>query len=252
MDLLEKGNSVKRHPWELARFEVVKDISKIYLEKNKGNILDLGCGDLFFIEKFKNFQPNSSCYAVDIAFTEEFIETHKNTTIKIFNSIKDLPDDLTFNIVFLMDVLEHIEDDETFLEDFVNSKYVNHETIFIITVPAYQKLFFSHDTFLKHFRRYTNTSLITLIEQCGLNAIEKGYFFLSLLAPRFLSVQKERITGTARFKNGTDVGNWNANPFLTKLIKQILIADYKIQKGLKKAGLRLPGLSNYIVCKKPV
>ena len=83
-----------------------------------------------------------------------------------------------------------------FLKDFVNSKYVNHETIFIITVPAYQKLFFSHDTFLKHFRRYTNTSLVRLIKKCGLDEIEKGYFFLSLLAPRYLSVQKERITGT--------------------------------------------------------
>jgi len=252
MDLLEKGNSNKRHPWELARFEVVRDISKSYITNRDLNILDLGCGDLFFIQKFKELEPKATCYAVDIAFSKKFIEKHRNTNIKIFNSIDKLPNDLSFDVVFLMDVLEHVENDENFLKSLSFSKYIDENTIFIITVPAYQKLFFSHDTYLKHYRRYTNKTLLSLVKKSDLREIENGYFFLSLLTPRFLSVQKERITGVQRYKNCTDVGNWNGNPVLTHLIKNILIGDYKIQKGLKKIGIKLPGLSNYIVCKKPV
>lgn len=250
MDLIEKRNSTKRHPWELARFEVVRDISKSFIKETTSNILDLGSGDLFFIQKLKKLEPTATCYAVDIAFTPEFIKDHKASDIKIHNSIDQLPTGVTFDIIYLMDVLEHIEDDENFLIDLRLRDFVDNNTVFIITVPAYQNLFFSHDTYLKHYRRYTNRTLVNLIEKCNLKEIEKGYFFLSLLAPRYIAVTKERIIGTQRYKNGTDLSNWRGNHIMSQFIKKILIIDYKIQKGFRNIGIKLPGLSNYIVCKK--
>ena len=122
MDLIEKGNSTKRHPWELARFEVVRDISKSFIKESTSNILDLGSGDLFFIQKLKKLEPDATCYAVDIAFTPEFIKDHKALDIKIYNSIDKLPTGVTYDIIYLMDVLEHIEDDENFLK-FKNERF---------------------------------------------------------------------------------------------------------------------------------
>jgi len=37
---------------------------------------------------------------------------------------------------------------------------------------------------------------------------------------------------------------------MTKFYKNILIFDYKIAKILAKIGIKLPGLSTYIICRK--
>ena len=255
MDLLEKSESAIRHPWELARFEVVKDIlANNQISYDGKHILDLGCGDLFFIEKFSNDKPNAKFYAVDIAFTQDFIDAHSDSKIHIANSLDQLAVDqnLQFDIIFLMDVIEHIEDDITFLQDLLSKPYITNNSIFVITVPAYQKLFSSHDVFLKHYKRYTNNSIKKVLEQAGMMALDNGYFFLSLLAPRSLEVLKEKFLKQDIHSKGTGLTKWKHGSFITNLLKNILLTDYKIQKILKKTGIRIPGLSNYILCKKPV
>ena len=82
MDLVEvsRRNSVieNRHPWELARFEVVNNLLKGII-KNEADytVLDIGCGDIFFLLKLSELYPKSSFYAIDIAFTDEIIEKLK-------------------------------------------------------------------------------------------------------------------------------------------------------------------------------
>lgn len=252
MDLIEKTNSNSRHPWELARLEVIKDLidDKIYTYKNK-NILDLGCGDLFFIKEFSKNKPTTNFYALDTAFDTNFIINNEEDHLKLSKSLIDLSaQNIVFDVIFLMDVIEHIEDDLTFLSDLVNSTMVDSQTLFIITVPAFQSLFSSHDYFLKHFRRYNNSTIEKLAGNSGLQTLEKGYFFFSLLFPRMIEVIIEKINGQKNEKNGTGLTHWSNNNFTTQSIKKILQLDYKAQKNLKKIGLQLPGLSNYIVCKK--
>lgn len=254
MDLIEKSDSKSRHPWELARFEVVNDIvnQEIANFRDK-NILDLGCGDLFFLTKFAESKPEANFYAVDTAFDDEFINQGKHQKINVFKSLEDLPkENLIFDVIFLMDVIEHIKKDFGFLRDLVLSDLVDGRTIFVITVPAFQGLFSSHDYFLKHFRRYNNRSIEELTRKSSLQTIEKGYFFFSLLLPRFAEVIVEKIKGRKNLRQGTDLTNWSSTSLVSKAIKNILLLDYKVQKLIKRTGVRLPGLSNYIVCKKSV
>lgn len=252
MDLIEKGVSESRHPWELARLDVVKDIAEKFIHDfDNKNILDLGCGDLFFIENFAVNKLQTGFYAVDTAFDNEFIEKNSRGNIHLFKTVEDIREnDMVFDLVFLMDVIEHIEDDFGFLSRLVNCRYINEKTIFIITVPAYQSLFSSHDHFLKHFRRYTNRSLKKLVFESGLKPLENGYFFLSLLLPRAAEVIVEKLGNRENKKQGTDLTHWKNGVFITRSIKNFLILDYKFQKMLRMIGLRLPGLSNYIVCKR--
>jgi SAM-dependent methyltransferase len=253
MDLIESSNSKTRHPWELARLEVVKDIINNKNSTFEGkNILDLGCGDLFFITEFSKKNKQSNFYAVDTAFEKPFIEEYEKDNINLYKQLNDLPDkNLIFDVIFLMDVIEHIENDYFFLNNLVNSKWVDDSTIFIITVPAYQLLFSSHDQFLKHFRRYNNSTIEKLSLSSGLQTIDKGYFFFSLLFPRIYEVILEKFFNRKTQRLGTDLTTWKYNSIITGSIKNVLLIDYKIQKILKLFGIRLPGLSNYIVCKKP-
>lgn len=254
MDLREKSKTEKRHPWELARFEVIKNLLKNQIIDYSGkNILDLGCGDLFFIKELNKRHPSAKYYAVDTAFDNRIIDSEKNSSLNVYKSMDDLPENetLKFDVIFLMDVIEHINDDLAFLKNLVDSQYVSQNTIFVITVPAFQRLFSNHDHFLKHYRRYNNRSLESTTTQSGLQTIEKGYFFFSLLIPRYIESRLDKVKGHTK-QVGTGLTNWDKPKFITDFLKNFLLVDYRIHKFLRRFGIKTPGLSNYIICKQHV
>jgi trans-aconitate methyltransferase len=263
MDLVEvskRQGDVNRHPWELSRFEVVNRLLKNILKNETGfTVLDIGCGDIFFVSKLCDRYPKASFYAIDIAFTDEIISMLKpqiqGKNIYLFKSMEEAALHLkkSADLVLLLDVVEHISDDKGFLLDLYNSKNINKDTSVMITVPAYKGLFCSHDHFLGHYRRYTNTSLLKVIEQAGFKKINMGYFFFSLIPPRILQVFKEKISKPDLSNSTTGLVEWNKGQGLTAFIKNILLIDFGVTNFIKKiSGLSLPGLSNYIICKKPV
>jgi hypothetical protein len=203
--------------------------------------------------------PKISFYAIDIAFTDDIIlkykELARNKNIFLFKSLDEAAVDLKkpADLILLLDVVEHIQDDKAFLRMLHNHPLVNEKTHIMITVPAFQKLFCSHDHFLGHYRRYTNNSLLQTTKECGFQKVKLGYFFFSLIPPRILQTLKEKISKPDLTNETTGLVEWNRSKFVTNLIKGILLFDYKIYKFIKSTtGFSLPGLSNYIVCKKSV
>ena len=124
---------------------------------------------------------------------------------------------------------------------------INKNTLFLITAPAFQSLFCSRDDFLKHYRRYTNKSLRSVIEKSGFTPVSAGYFFTILLKLRYLQVLTEKIKKPEL--KSTQVGTWDQSRFLSIFLKNILIIDFYITVFFKKAGINIPGLSNYLICK---
>ena len=64
MDLIEvqnrKDGKIARHPWELSRLEVVNCLLKKIIKNEDGfNILDIGCGDIFFISNLSERYPKA-------------------------------------------------------------------------------------------------------------------------------------------------------------------------------------------------
>src|SRR5690554_3514101 len=102
MDICEKTTFSKggfdRHPWELARINVVKDILKNTVKLKSGaRILDLGCGDAYVALQLSKQFSTATFYCVDIAFTPEIIEelsSNLNThPITLHSSLNDLMTD---------------------------------------------------------------------------------------------------------------------------------------------------------------
>jgi trans-aconitate methyltransferase len=262
MDLVEvskkKDNEGTRHPWELARLEVVNQLlNGIIKNESSFNVLDIGCGDIFFISQLSERYPKANFYAVDIAFTDEIIsklkEQSKDKNIFLFKTLDETAGHLKqpANLVLLLDVIEHIKDDVSFLNSLHNNKAIDNNTIITITVPAYKSLFCSHDNFLGHYRRYTNSTLLKTIEQCHFQKIKLGYFFSSLIPPRIIQVIKEKISKPNLNDETTGLVEWNKGEGTTGLIKNVLLFDHNFTHFIKKiTGLNMPGLSNYILCKK--
>lgn len=259
MDLVEASGKtvISRHPWEQARLSVLKKlISKHVSLSGRSTVLDIGCGDTYVVENLAITYPDTIFYAVDTAFTPELIEKYrKNLKVKnvqLFQTLDELPEMKRekATLVVLTDVIEHIEDDKKFLTELNRRTVIDDKTLFLITVPAYQSLFCSHDTFLGHYRRYTNGLLKKNLIESGMKIISVGYFFASLLPLRTLQVLKEKIGGMDRKQISTGLVQWEGGNSLEGIFRQFLITDANLSFFLKRLGINFPGLSNYAICRR--
>jgi hypothetical protein len=248
-----------RHPWEMARIAVVGKLIRRHVTLERDAIVvDIGCGDAFVVEQLAAICPDAWFYAIDTAFTPEIIErcgTRLNSPrIRPFASLDAIapPLDKPVSLVLLMDVMEHIEDDVGFLAALLDRADIGRHTKFLITVPAYQALFCSHDVFLGHHRRYSNLLLRKRLEASGLRVIDTGYFFFTLLPVRLLQVIQERLLGLKPGKGASGLVTWNGGAARAAILRDALVLDASMSLWLSKLGVRLAGLSTYAICAKSV
>ncbi len=82
------------------------------------------------------------------------------------------------DIVTLLDVLEHQDDDVSFLRALTATMRPNAQLV--ITVPALPHLWSAWDVELGHYRRYTKRSLVRCLHDAGLVVDEAAYLFPEL------------------------------------------------------------------------
>jgi SAM-dependent methyltransferase len=248
MDLKEaKGfDGSNRHPWELARVDALSRILRGPL-KDGLRVRDLGCGAGFVArELFNGLEVPVT--AVDSNFTASDIAALSRQSGNITYS-KALEGEGRFDLVLLLDMIEHVDDDFVFLLGLVEKRLAAGGRV-LITAPAFNSFFSSHDRFLGHRRRYSLGELSALTTRAGLKAISSGYLFSSLLLPRALSVMAEKAFGTGR-ATPEGVGSWRGGHALTMFLKTALSVDNSISMALNRAlGVRLPGLTGWVLCEK--
>jgi len=261
MDLRELAVSTPqspRHPWETSRLEVVWNLLGPVFRKSGREIviLDVGSGDAFVINALANRLPEARCLAVDIFYSDEDLEDLRKRypRVQFFTRVEEAlrrVDEV--HLVTLLDVIEHVEDDRALLSGLVAHEKIGPDTHFLITVPAFQDLFTTHDVFMGHFRRYTNISLKKVLVESGLSPVRTGYFFFSLLMPRLLKAFREkRINSPGAPPEESDLTAWKGGVFSASVIKQILLFDFRMGRVFRRIGLNLPGLSNFSLCRPTV
>jgi hypothetical protein len=254
MDLVESDfREENRHPWELARFSIVSELMKKFNNSDQPRILDVGSGDAYVAQRFTKEINNASSFCVDIEYTPEIISKinsiYQNPKLSLYNALDQVKESSNMDFVTLLDVIEHVPDDVKLLTDITSNSYISKDTHFVITVPAFQKLYSSHDDLLKHYRRYDMEMLKNTLEKSDLEFVEGGYFFTSLIAPRMIQVLKEK-----KMKKDTSklehLGTWDKSKFITNTVHNVLMYDYKTGRFLRRLGFNMPGLSLYAVAKK--
>jgi SAM-dependent methyltransferase len=234
--LPEDGKIIYQHPWKLSReYCILKQLK----HKKLHNIADIGVNDMYYTKKARAF-TNGKVYAVDIFFPEEGVE--KDGIICI-NDVGKLPEN-ELDCIIMMDVLEHIKDDKAFF-NIVVDKLKAGGTI-LITVPAWQFLFSTHDTMSQHYRRYNRRQLLELLKHDSIKVEKCHYFYTSLFLARLLMFKNEKFSGNEI--------EWKypEKNIITIIVKMVLDIDYWINKALNKIGIHLPGLSITAVCRKNV
>lgn len=122
--------------------------------------------------------------------------------IRLYNvSLYDLPWDRRWDAVFLLDVLEHLEDDTEALRQV--RRALKPGGLVFATVPALDRFWSSNDEVAGHRRRYSRADLDRLGTRAGLEVLDTRYFMFFLspilwVSRRVLSGRSDGSSGDAR------------------------------------------------------
>jgi SAM-dependent methyltransferase len=250
VDLAElPAATFRRHPWEVARFafyaSVLEDAG---LLRARCTVLDAGAGDAFFVRRLLEKLPHGSrAVAWDAGYDAATVAALAREAPPSLELTADEPPG-DFDLTLLLDVLEHVPDDAGFLAARVRSCVRGGHVL--LAVPAWQALFTAHDTGLGHLRRYRPSAGAALARGAGLEVLRSGGAFHTLLLPRALARTKEALLGAEPPSAPPELA-WRGGRVLTAAVETALRLDNALSRRLARAGVELPGLSWWALCRKP-
>jgi len=124
-------------------------------------MLDFGAGIGTFAKLLRNRGIDVVCVEPDALLANGLVGDGFLT----FNDLNEVPDG-SFDFIFTLNVLEHIEDDETSFRRLATK--LARGGRMLIYVPAFECLWTSLDERLKHYRRYRPRELERLARSAGL------------------------------------------------------------------------------------
>jgi SAM-dependent methyltransferase len=254
MDLNEvPATPFRRHPWEVARARFFgKVVAEAIPAGVPARVLDVGAGDGYLARSLLGGIPvGSSVTCVDSNYTDAELQRFASPPTVGLSFTRARPAG-RFDVILLLDVIEHIADDRAFLDDILGASLAANGLV-VVSVPAWDLLYGQHDLALKHFRRYQPAQCRALLQAAGLEIVLDGGLFHSLLLPRVAQRIGEAARGAVRFGNGTkpaNLGQWRGGELLSSLVTLALEADTRLSTRLARAGRDVPGLSYFALGRK--
>ncbi len=240
MDLSERTASTTRHPWELARAGFLLDVlDDAGVLRQARAILDVGSGDAWFATQLlSRCAAEVTCW--DLHFDDD--DLLRLRTRARLTPVRTAPPG-PFDVALMLDVIEHVDDDDAFVDDVLSR--VQPGARVLVSVPAWPRLFSSHDRSLQHRRRYTPAGCRAVLRRAGLRIDRSGGFFHTLLLPRALAVVVEGLRAPAA---GAGIGSWRHGPLLTQGIAAAFGLEQRLSRAAADAGVDVPGLSFFALC----
>lgn len=181
------------HWWYRARRAILTKLIERRIKPMPGaRILEIGCGTGHNVLMLKQF---GEVDAIEIDPAARAV-----AEARLGRTVGDAPlpglpgvPDATYDVVAILDVLEHVEADREALVSIARKLKPGGKIL--ITVPAHPWMWSAHDVVNHHQRRYTRKSLRKVIAEAGLN-VEALSYFNSLLFPLAAAARLAgRITG---------------------------------------------------------
>lgn len=197
----------EKHWWHIAKRIACKEIISRYLKKGRIKILDIGCGTG---KNLAEFSKIGKVWGIDnspdaIKFCKE---RRQLSNVCLADAEKTSFTKETFDLVTMLDVLEHTDDSKTLLEVH---RILKKRGFLLLTVPAYKWMWSNWDAVLHHERRYTKGQTEKLLESHGFEVVKSTYLYSFLLLPVFMVRKIKNIffgrTYDSDFKLGTPLVN---------------------------------------------
>lgn len=230
--------------WFRARNRIILWALRKYAPALK-SFLEIGCGTGFVISGIAKQFPEARLLGSEyleegLAYARQRVSGAEFAQM----DARHIPYKSELDAIGAFDVLEHIEEDETVLQQiYIALKPGGYA---FITVPQHRWLWSAVDDYACHARRYSADELRVKACQAGFEIVRSTSFVTTLLPVMFLSRLLRR--------NKTDVGidpmaELRINPVLNKIFEWLL----RFELILIRAGISLPaGGSLLLVARKPL
>jgi SAM-dependent methyltransferase len=189
---LEMADNESKHWWFVGRRRILESILSSLDLPQRAKILEIGCGtggNLRMLSKFGVVSAmEMDAIAIDIAKEKvgdicDIRSGHCPDRIPTFT--------MKFDMICMFDVLEHIEKDVETMSAI--KKLLSPRGCVVITVPAFQWLYGTHDEFLHHKRRYSADQIRKVTASSGLAICRVSYFNTLLFPLAVLARLKDRF-----------------------------------------------------------
>lgn len=178
--------------WRVREHIVLRKIREIRAGKPAARILDVGCGAGVFFDALEQF---GDIQGVESDATAVAQSGRWRRCIHVGQLDDSFDPGHSFDLILLLDVLEHIDRPEEVLRRA--AELLAPDGRILATVPAFEWLWTSHDDLNHHLRRYTAPEMRTLLTRAGLTPVETRYLFQSLLLPKLAVRMREMLTSSA-------------------------------------------------------
>lgn len=201
------------HFWMQWRFEAVKKLQHL-IPDTQAKVFEIGCGHGVIRQ-----QMESLGYVVDACDLNlnalQMIPDGKGR-VMLYN-IYDQQSDLVgkYDMLMLMDVVEHIEADVDFLR--TAALHLQPDGIALLSVPASMMLFSKYDVEVGHVRRYTKKSMEQLLRDAGFEPLKVAYWGGSLVPVALLRKVMMHFTKDKVIEKGLQPQNKLVDMFLRSL-----------------------------------
>lgn len=167
-----------KHWWHISKRRIVHKLIEKYNTKENPKILDIGCGTGKNMEDLQNL---GSIYGLDSSPEAlRFCKKRGLNNLILGSAEKTKLKNNFFDIITILDVLEHTDDKKTLKEVH---RILRDDGLIIITVPAFSWLWSNWDIVLHHKRRYTKKNLTGVFKKEGLQIIKISYMYSFLVLP---------------------------------------------------------------------
>ena len=208
-----------QHWWFVARRSIIEQVIRNLNLPADAEIFEAGCGTGGNLAMLSH---HGRVYGMELN------ETARNFASDLqIGEIQPgfLPDnipfpDQNFDLIVLLDVLEHLEEDTASLQAL--SRKLKPSGWLLITVPAYPWLWSKHDELLHHKRRYLLNNLRQIVGNAGYNVDFASHFNFVLFPLIAVVILVQRL-----FNKGGNEQNIPA-----RLINQILTFLFGIERHL--------------------
>jgi SAM-dependent methyltransferase len=192
----EMRNVQSGHWWFQSRLSIIEELLNKYTVKQRPQLrlIEIGAGVGVNAGLLRQYGELTLVECSDSAIG--ILEKDGYSVVKGF--LPDVADKLgsRFDVILLIDVLEHIENDREALLSL--KQLMGKDSLLIMTVPAFMFLWSAHDEVHAHYRRYERSSLMELLHEAGYNIELVSYYNMILFPFVFLARTIKKMTGSKK------------------------------------------------------
>jgi SAM-dependent methyltransferase len=189
----------ERHWWYRGRRRVIRaEIDRLALPPGAA-ILDAGCGSGRTMQELRGYGTVSGIELSDAAAE---VARARGVGEVVIGRLEELPwPPESFDLITCLDVIEHTPDDRVTLAEL--RRVCRDGGHLLVTVPAYPRLWSTHDEANHHYRRYSRSALRAAAREAGWTVERMSSFNSMLLAPAaVVRLSRRRRAPAARGADG--------------------------------------------------